>query len=72
VWRRVFLAQEKQERSSVPMLRMEAQPLKEALPEGGSITVHFAMLSAPRVNRLARGRGCGHSISSQVAKTAQP
>jgi hypothetical protein len=23
-WRRVFLAQEKQERSSVPMLRMEA------------------------------------------------
>jgi hypothetical protein len=41
VWRRVFLAQEKQERSSVPMLRMEAQPLKEALPEGGSITVSF-------------------------------
>jgi hypothetical protein len=33
---------------------------------------HFAMLSAPRVNRLARGRGCAHSISSQVAKTAQP
>ena len=33
VWRRVFLAQEKQERSSVPMLRMEAQPLKETLPE---------------------------------------
>jgi hypothetical protein len=41
VWRRVFLAQEKQERSSVPMLRMGAQPLKEALPEGGSITVLF-------------------------------
>jgi hypothetical protein len=41
VWRRVFLAQEKQERSSVPMLRMEAQPLKEAMPEGGSITVLF-------------------------------
>jgi hypothetical protein len=40
VWR-VFLAQEKLERSSVPMLRMEAQPLKEALPEGGSITVLF-------------------------------
>jgi hypothetical protein len=37
VWRRVFLAQEKQERSSVPMLRTEAQPLKEALPEDGSI-----------------------------------
>jgi hypothetical protein len=32
---------------------------------------HFAMLSAPKVNRLARGRGYGHSISSQVAKTAQ-
>jgi hypothetical protein len=31
----------KQERSSVPMLRMEAQPLKEAIPEGGSITVLF-------------------------------
>jgi hypothetical protein len=31
----------KQERSSVPMLRMEAQPLKEAMPEGGSITVLF-------------------------------
>jgi hypothetical protein len=28
VWRIVFLAQEKQEISSVPMLRMEAQPLK--------------------------------------------
>ena len=41
VWRRVFLAQEKQERSSVPMLRMEVQPLKEALLEGGSITVLF-------------------------------
>jgi hypothetical protein len=41
VWRRVFLAQEKQERSSVPMLRMEAQPLKEAMPEGDSITVLF-------------------------------
>jgi hypothetical protein len=41
VWRRVFLAQEKQERSSVPMLRMEAQPLKEVMPEGGSITVLF-------------------------------
>ena len=41
VWRKVFLAQEKQERSSVPMLRMEVQPLKEALPEGGSITVLF-------------------------------
>jgi hypothetical protein len=41
VWRRVFLAQEKQERSSVSMLRMEAQPLKEAMPEGGSITVLF-------------------------------
>jgi hypothetical protein len=41
VWRRVFLAQEKQERSSVPMLRMEAQPLKKAPPEGGSITVLF-------------------------------
>ena len=41
VWRRVFLAQEKQERSSVSMLRMEAQPLKEALPECGSITVLF-------------------------------
>jgi hypothetical protein len=41
VWRRVFLAQEKQERSSVPMLRMEAQPLKETMPEGGSITVLF-------------------------------
>jgi hypothetical protein len=54
VWKRVFLAQEKQKRSSVPMLRMEVQPLKEALPEGGSITVHFAMLSAPRVNWLAR------------------
>jgi hypothetical protein len=40
VWR-VFLAQEKLERSSVPMLRMEAQPLKEALPKGGSITVLF-------------------------------
>jgi hypothetical protein len=36
-----FWAQEKQERSSVPMLRMEVQPLKEALPEGGSITVLF-------------------------------
>jgi hypothetical protein len=38
-----ILAQEKkkQERSSVPMLRMEAQPLKEAMPEGGSITVLF-------------------------------
>jgi hypothetical protein len=36
-----ILAQEKQERSSVPMLRMEAQPLKEALLEGGSITVLF-------------------------------
>jgi hypothetical protein len=32
VWRIVFLAQEKQERSSVLMLRIEAQPLKEALP----------------------------------------
>jgi hypothetical protein len=41
VWRRIFLAQEKQERSSEPMLRMEAQPLKEALPKGGSITVLF-------------------------------
>ena len=41
VWRRVFLAQEKQERSSVPMLRMEAQPLKEALLECGSIIVLF-------------------------------
>jgi hypothetical protein len=41
VWRRVFLAQEKQERSSVPMLRMEAQLLKEALSEGGSIIVLF-------------------------------
>ena len=41
VWRRVFLAQEKQERSSVPMLRMEAQPLKEALPEGGFVAVLF-------------------------------
>ena len=41
VWRRVFLAQEKQERGSVLMLRMEAQPLKEALQEGGSITVLF-------------------------------
>jgi hypothetical protein len=41
VWRRVFLAQEKQERSSVPMLRMEAQSLKEALPESGSIIVLF-------------------------------
>jgi hypothetical protein len=41
VWRRVFLAQEKQERSLVPMLRMEAQPLKEAMPESGSITVLF-------------------------------
>jgi hypothetical protein len=41
VWKRVFLAQEKQERSSVPMLRMEAQPLKEAMPEGGSITILF-------------------------------
>jgi hypothetical protein len=40
VWRRVFLAQEKQERSSIPMLRMEAQPLK-ALPKGSSITVLF-------------------------------
>jgi hypothetical protein len=39
VWRRVFFAQEKPERSSVPMLRMEVQPLKEATPEGGSITV---------------------------------
>jgi hypothetical protein len=38
---RVFLAQEKQERSSVPMLRMEAQLLKKAMPEGGSITVLF-------------------------------
>jgi hypothetical protein len=43
VWRRVFLAQQKQERSSVPMLRMEAQPQKEALPEGGSITILFSM-----------------------------
>jgi hypothetical protein len=41
VWRRVFLAQEKQERSLVPMLRVEAQLLKEAMPEGGSITVLF-------------------------------
>lgn len=41
VGRSVFLAQEKQEKSSVPMLRMEAQPLKEALPEGGSIIVLF-------------------------------
>jgi hypothetical protein len=41
VWRKVFLAQEKQERSSVSMLRMEAQLLKEAMPEGGSITVLF-------------------------------
>jgi hypothetical protein len=41
VWKIVFLAQEKQEISSVPMQRMEAQPLKEALPEGGSITVLF-------------------------------
>ena len=41
VWRRVFLAQEKQERSSIPILRMEAQPLKEALPKGGFITVSF-------------------------------
>jgi hypothetical protein len=65
VWRRVFLAQEKQERSSVSMLRMEAQLLKEAMPEGGSITeFYFAMLSAPRVYQLARGWGCGHSISS--------
>ena len=38
VWRKVFLAQE---RSSVPMLRMEAQPLNEALLESGSITVLF-------------------------------
>jgi hypothetical protein len=41
VWRRIFLAQEKQERSSVPMLRMEAQPLKEDLLEDGSIAVLF-------------------------------
>jgi hypothetical protein len=41
VWRIVILAQEKQEISSVPMLRIEAQPLKEALPEGDSITVLF-------------------------------
>jgi hypothetical protein len=41
VWRRVFLAQEKQERSLVPILRMKVQPLKEAMPEGGSITVLF-------------------------------
>jgi hypothetical protein len=41
VWRKVFLAQEKQERSSISMLRMKAQPLKEALLEGGSITVLF-------------------------------
>jgi hypothetical protein len=36
-----IFGQEKQEISSVLMLRMEAQPLKEALPEGGSITVLF-------------------------------
>ena len=41
VWRRVFFAQEKRERSSVSMLRIEVQPLKEALLEGGSITVLF-------------------------------
>ena len=41
VWMRVFLAQEKQERSLVPMLRMEAQSLKKALPEDSSITVLF-------------------------------
>jgi hypothetical protein len=41
VWRRVFLAQEKQERSLVLMLRIKAQLLKEALPEGGSIIVLF-------------------------------
>ena len=37
------------------MLRMEAQLLKEALPEGGSIIFFFAMLSALKVNRLAKG-----------------
>jgi hypothetical protein len=41
VWRRIFFAQEKQERSSVSMLRIEAQPLKEALLEGCSIIVLF-------------------------------
>jgi hypothetical protein len=41
VWMRVFLTQEKQERSSVLMLRMKAQLLKEALPEDGFITVLF-------------------------------
>jgi hypothetical protein len=26
--------------------------------------IYFAMLSAPKVNRLAKKWGCGHSISS--------
>jgi hypothetical protein len=34
--------------------------------------IYFAMLSAPRVNRLAKGQGYGHSISSQVVRTVQP
>ena len=51
-----FWPQEKHERSSISMLRMEAQLLKEALLEGGSI-IFFSMLSAPIVNRLAKGMG---------------
>jgi hypothetical protein len=37
--RKVFLAPKKKEKSSVPMLRTEAQLLKEALLEGGSIII---------------------------------
>ena len=64
VWRRVFLAQEKQEGSLVLMLRIEAPPLKEALPKGGSIIILFCHAGAPRVNWLAKGQGCSHNISS--------
>jgi hypothetical protein len=54
VGRSVFLAQEKQERCSVPVLRMEVQPLNVALPEGGSIIFFFffAIMSAPRVKSV--------------------